>query len=233
MDRSTKIKIKVKIKDKFKNRLLKLNKIFSLFGEHRKKLYLAFVAVVISTTLAACMPLVFREILDKAIPSKNLSYITLISLLYLSLILAQEAINFFTSLTIGWMGIEIVNKLKLRILTHISTLSINFFDKFGEGKLISLVESDSQRLYNIFSQSAITLIWGILNLLVSIVIMFFTNIKLTLIVLTIAPIYIIGTFLIFKKLRPLYKKDRELYSKITGHLGEYLKAMSILKSLGN
>lgn len=216
-----------------KNRFLKIKRIFALFGEHRKKIYWAFFAVIISTSLAACMPLVFREILDKAIPSKNLNYIILISLSYLLLILAQETINYFMSLTIGGVGIEIVNNLKLKLLTHISTLSINFFDKYGEGKLISLVESDSQRLYNIFSQSALTLFWGILNLFVSIGIMFFTNVKLTLIVLLIAPIYIFGTFFIFKKLRPLYKKDRELYSRISGHLGEYLKAISLLKGLGN
>ncbi|MBF0362486.1 MAG: ABC transporter ATP-binding protein [Oligoflexia bacterium] len=215
------------------DKLSKIKRVFSLFGKHQNKLYLAFLAVIVSTSISACLPLVFREILDKAIPSKDLYYITIISLAYLALVISQEAINFFMSLTVGWMGIEIVNNLKLKVLTHISTLSLNYFDKHGEGKLISLVESDSQRLYNVFSQSALTLVWGVLNLVVSMGIMLFTNIKLTLIVLSIAPVYIFCTYFIFSKLRPLYKKDRELYSKISGYLGEYLKAISLLRSLGN
>ncbi|MBF0312598.1 MAG: ABC transporter ATP-binding protein [Oligoflexia bacterium] len=214
-------------------KISKFKRIWSFLEGHSRTLIVACILVLISTTVTAVMPLAFREILDKGIPSRHLPTILWMSFGYLLLIVIHEGVHYFISLSLGKVGIKVVNNIKAKLLTHIATLSIDFYDRLGTGKLISLIESDTQKLFMLFSNSMVMIIWGVLNLLVSIGVMLFTSWKLTILVLMIAPVYTVGTYWIFSRLRPRYKRDRELYAKISGHLGEHLKAISLLKNLNN
>jgi ABC-type multidrug transport system fused ATPase/permease subunit len=63
--------------------------------------------------------------------------------------------------------------------------------------------------------------------------MLFTNVKLTLIVLSISPVYLLGAYIVFSKMRPMFRKDRELYARIVGFLSEHIKAIPLLRNLNN
>ena len=131
------------------------------------------------------------------------------------------------------MGIDIVNKIKNVMLKHIMTLSISFFDKLGSGRLISRIESDSQKLFMLFSSIGLSLLNGSLNIIIAVSIMLFTNVKLTMFVLAISPVYLFGTYLIFSKMRPMFRKERELYATIVNFLSEHIKAIPLLRNLNN
>jgi len=208
-------------------------RILVFFKGHSKALIFATVMVILATALNAALPLVFREMIDKAIPSKMMDQVLIYAFAYLLLIVFLGTISYFEQLVIGYMGIDIVNNIKKTLLKHILTLSISFFDKHGTGRLISRIESDSQKLYMMFSSIGLSLLSGFLNIIIAVSIMLFTNVKLTLIVLSISPIYLLGAYIVFSKMRPMFRKDRELYSRIIGFLSEHIKAIPLLRNLNN
>jgi ATP-binding cassette, subfamily B, multidrug efflux pump len=181
----------------------------------------------------ASLPLVFREMVDKAIPSKDLHFVLMFAMFYLLLLVGLGAIQYFQQLLVGYMGIDIVNNIKRVIFKHVLTLSISFFDKQGTGRLISRIESDSQKLFMLFSSIGLSLLAGFLNIIIAVSIMLFTNVTLTLIVLSIAPVYLLGAYIVFSKMRPMFRKDRELYARIIGFLSEHIKAIPLLRNLNN
>jgi ATP-binding cassette, subfamily B, multidrug efflux pump len=210
-----------------------LKRIMVFFKGHTKQLVFATLTVVLGVSLNASLPLVFREMIDKAIPSKDLQNVLIYASFYLVLLVALGAIQYFQQLVVGYMGIDIVNNIKTVILKHVLTLSISFFDKQGTGRLISRIESDSQKLFMMFSSIGLSLLGGFMNIIIAVSIMLFTNIKLTLIVLSIAPVYLLGAYIVFSKMRPMFRKDRELYARIIGFLSEHLKAIPLLRNLNN
>ncbi|NOR44255.1 MAG: hypothetical protein GQ534_01620 [Candidatus Delongbacteria bacterium] len=208
-------------------------RILVFFKGHEKAIILAVLAVLLTTVLNAALPLVFREMVDNAIPSKDLNLVFKYASFYLVLLILFGIIQYFEMIIVGFMGIDIVNKIKNVMLKHIMTLSISFFDKLGSGRLISRKESDSQKLFMLFSSIGLSLLNGSLNIIIAVSIMLFTNVKLTMFVLAISPVYLLGTYLIFSKMRPMFRKERELYATIVNFLSEHIKAIPLLRNLNN
>jgi ATP-binding cassette subfamily B protein len=208
-------------------------RIMVFFKGHTKALVLAVAMVILAVVMNASLPLVFREMVDKAIPSKDLHLVLVFASFYLLLLVGLGAIQYFEQIVVGYMGIDIVNKIKRVIFRHVLTLSISFFDKQGTGKLISRIESDSQKLFMLFSSIGLSLLAGFMNIIIAVSIMLFTNVTLTLIVLSIAPVYLLGAYIVFSKMRPMFRKDRELYARIIGFLSEHIKAIPLLRNLNN
>lgn len=210
-----------------------LKRILVFFKGHEKSIFLAILAVVLTTALNAALPLVFREMIDNAIPSKDLALVFKFASYYLVLLILFGGIQYFEMIIVGYMGIDIVNNIKNVMLKHIMSLSISFFDKLGSGRLISRIEADSQKLFMLFSSIGLSLLNGLLNIFIALSIMFYTNVKLTMFVLAISPVYLLGTYLIFSKMRPMFRKERELYATIVNFLSEHIKAIPLLRNLNN
>ncbi|HXK49781.1 MAG TPA: ABC transporter ATP-binding protein [Clostridiales bacterium] len=210
-----------------------LKRIMVFFKGHTKALVFSVLTVILAVVMNASLPLVFREMVDTAIPSKDLRFVLLFATFYLLLLVGLGAIQYFQQLLVGYMGIDIVNNIKRVIFKHVLTLSISFFDKQGTGRLISRIESDSQKLFMLFSSIGLSLLAGFLNIIIAVSIMLFTNVTLTLIVLSIAPVYLLGAYIVFSKMRPMFRKDRELYARIIGFLSEHIKAIPLLRNLNN
>ncbi len=210
-----------------------LKRIMVFFKGHGRSLFLAVLTVMIGVAMNASLPLVFREMIDKAIPSKEIRLVIIFASSYLVLLIGMGAVQYFQQLVVGFMGIDIVNNIKRVIFNHVLTLSISFFDKQGTGRLISRIEADSQKLFMLFSSIGLSLLAGFLNIIIAVSIMLFTNVRLTLIVLSISPVYLLGAYIVFSKMRPMFRKDRELYARIVGFLGEHIKAIPLLRNLNN
>ncbi len=218
---------------KGKIKLSTLKKIVPFVLESKIVLVYIFFAVLLVVALEVSLPLVFRELIDRAIPSKDFSNIVQYGVFYLGILIFLTLIKYVLDVIVGFMGINIVNGIKDKMLQHILSLSIRFFDKNETGKLISKIESDTQKLFMLFSSVGIRIVWATFNIIASFFIMFSISAKLTLYVFTMVPIYIIGAYILFSKMRPLFKKERELYGEILGFLGEHIKSIPILKSLNN
>ncbi len=216
-----------------KIKLASLSRVVPFFKGYGKSIAFAVLAVFLTTAVTASLPLVFRQLVDGAIKSKDINAIVVTGLIYLGLLVLQGTLQYGQSLIVGYMGIEIVNNIKQKMLKHILSLSVRFFDKIGTGKLMSRIESDSQKLFMLFSQVGLMMLWAILNLIISFSIMLFIDRKLTLMVLIIIPVYSVGALLFFRKMRPMFRKERALYASITGFLNEHIKAIPVLRGLNN
>ncbi len=215
---------------------LKLNtfrRILPFFKGKEKPIKWSMLAIIIATTFGAMLPLVLRELIDTAIPSKKIDLILMMSGGYLFLLIANEGITYFQSLLVGYVGIDIVNEIKQKLFKHALKLPVKFFDHLGSGKLISRIESDSQQLFMLFSSVGIQLLSAVLTISFSLIIMCWVSWKLTLFILAISPIYVGGAYIFFSKMRPMYRKDRELYANISGFLGEHIPAIRLLHGLSS
>jgi ATP-binding cassette subfamily B multidrug efflux pump len=217
----------------FRNKFKLIRRIATLFQGHRSALILAIWSVLGRTLLMVALPLIFREIIDRGILSKEVSLLLVLAGAYFIMTLLQGILEYFQSLLVGYMGISIVNDLKQKLLKQVLSLSIRFFDQTKSGKLISRIESDSQQLYMLFSQVGLQLFWAFLNIGISLTIMWMTSVTLTLYVLSLAPLFLLGTYLIFGRIRKMFKQDRANASEISGFLGEHLPSIPLLRNLNN
>lgn len=208
-------------------------KIAELFRGHHAKIILALGFAFASTIFLVGLPLLFRKIIDDGITKNNSSFTLKLALGYLALTVLYRTFEYLQTVLVGTMGISIVNNLKMKLLTHTLSLSIRFFDKTETGKLISRIESDSQRLFMLFSSVGLQLFSSVLIILFSFAIMFSVNVEFTLYVLCCAPLFLGSAVIVFGRMRPLFRKERELYARITGFAGEHISAIPLLRNLNS
>ncbi len=205
--------------------------ILPLFKQHKSGLIIAIVLVVFSTLCSSSIPLVFRQLIDQAIPQQDLSSIMSMAGLYFMLMLLAHCFSFSQQLLVGNMGFEIVNRLKVKVFRHILTLPLRYFETHGVGRLVSRVDSDAQQLFMLFSSVTLEIIWAMINLTIAYGVMFTVSPKFTLMVLPIMPLFLIISITVFSKMRKRYIEDRRLYSNISAHLTEQLRSIPLLRSL--
>ncbi|MEK7484408.1 MAG: ABC transporter ATP-binding protein [Planctomycetota bacterium] len=208
-------------------------RVFSLFRGHSTPLWVGIFCVLIHTGVLVSLPLVFRQLIDQGIAPRNLEVLLLIAGAYLAMLIVRVILEYLQTMLLSFMGITIVNDLKKQLLQRVLQLSIRFFDQNKPGKLISRIESDAQQLYMLFSDVGIKMVSATLNIICAFAIMFVTSVTLTLYTIAFTPIFLSGAYLIFHKMRPMFKKERKNYSELNGFLGEHLPAIPLLRNLNN
>lgn len=208
-------------------------RVFSLFRGHSAPLLGGILCVLINTAVLVSLPLIFRQLIDRGIAPKNSEALFWIAFAYLVMLVVRVILDYVQALLLGFMGITIINDLKKQLLQRVLRLSVRFFDQNKPGKLISRIESDAQQLYMLFSDVGIKMISATLNILCALVIMMAVSVKLTLCTIVFAPLFLSGGYLIFHKMRPMFKKERKNYSELNGFLGEHLPAIPLLRNLNN
>ncbi len=214
-------------------RIATIKRVLPFFRGHRKEIILSVFFVLFGTSLTVSLPKLFQYLIDEAIPSGVFNFILMVGLAYFALLVLRGVMEFVQGIVLGYMGIEIVNNLKLKLFDHILGLSMSFYDKNAPGKLISRIESDSQKLFMLFSQAGLQIMWGVLTFILAFFMMAREDIKLTYVVLPLIPVYAFGAWLVFKFLRNRFRKERELYARIVGFLGEHIKAIPVLRNMNN
>jgi ABC-type multidrug transport system fused ATPase/permease subunit len=216
-----------------KIKLSLIPKIAHLFRGHHAKILLALGFAFASTIFLVGLPLLFRRIVDDGITHKDISLTLTLAFGYLAMTVLYRTFEYLQTVLVGSMGITIVNSLKMQLLKHTLSLSIRFFDKTETGKLISRIESDSQRLFMLFSSVGLQLFSSTLIIVFSFAVMFTVNVEFTLYILCCAPLFLGSAIIVFSRMRPLFRKERELYAQITGFAGEHISAIPLLRNLNS
>ncbi|MEA3307328.1 MAG: ABC transporter transmembrane domain-containing protein, partial [Elusimicrobiota bacterium] len=161
--------------------------VFSLMKPHKLKFLAAFVYLIISTSINLANPIIIKYILDTAIPQKNKYALALAVLLYFGATILFLIANYLLSIKLITAGQLIITKLKNKMVNHLLNLDMSYYSKNPVGRLTARVESDTQALYELFTETAITIFKDIFMLGAVFTIMAFFNLKLTMILLPVFP----------------------------------------------
>ena len=121
--------------------------------------------------------------------------------------------------------------LKQTAFDHLQTLSFSYFNRNSVGYIHSRVSSDTNRIGTLFSWYILDCIWNGTYFVGALIIMFRTNVKLSLIVLAIIPVVVATVILMQKKLTATSRNIREVNSRITGNFNEGITGAKTIKTL--
>lgn len=190
---------------------------------------LAMIAVTASRLAG---PLILRAVIDQAIPTKNLGMTLGYAALYLGLIITMGVLSYFQTILIVKLGLSVVARIKDDLFSHMLTLPVSYFDQHQVGELMARVESDTEKLKQLFSETGIMLVSNGIYFIGTFIVLFSMDPKTSAILFMPIPFFLGGIIFIFDKLRPLYEKARRKYAEITAIATEYIQGVEVLKAFG-
>ncbi len=211
-------------------------KLLTRFIPYVKPHWKAFLAAVLLLLLAIAGelagPLVLRAVIDDAIPSGSSSEIIRLSGLFAVIFLVTMAIAYLQVIIASRIGLGIVRSLKRQLFDHVLTLSMAFFHANPSGKLMARVESDTERVRMLFSETSMALLRNAAMVAGTMVIMFQANGYIALRVLAITVPVALISIPVLKRMRVIWGKVRMSYASIAAIASEFVRAVPVLQVFG-
>ncbi|KKN44584.1 hypothetical protein LCGC14_0691560 [marine sediment metagenome] len=208
-----------------------LKQILSYLWEYKKLFSIILTLGIVQSILFLTFPLFLGPVLDVLVnPSIPIGNILPI---FITIIIIQSIVGILFGLLIyanRWIGANVIYNLRNDLFSTIQVMSWSWLDENKTGDLISRTTSDVNLLKE-FLQNKFQLFfrqWA--TFAFSFVILFFIHFQLAFFVLLISPALFYTLLMFRRKIRPIFKKSRETYAKITHKVQENVQGITVVKS---
>ncbi len=192
-------------------------------------------AMVILAVLTSVCDIIFPKFQEYAINHYvglgTLDTIVPFTVCYLILLAAKIIMDFNSTYIGSKIEMYIGRDLKQKSFDHLQTLSFSYFNQNSVGYIHSRVMSDTSRIGTLVSWYFLDCIWNGTYMIGALIVMFKTNVRLSLIILAVIPFVTIVVSLMQKKLTDANRKIRETNSKISGSFNEGITGVKTIKTL--
>lgn len=206
-----------------KNQKLKpgtLKRIASFAIPYKFSLALFLVTVVIDALLIVATPLLLRRLIDEGVIPKNSDLVTQLALL-VGVIALLDA---FFSMVGRWfsarIGEGLIYDLRRMIFEHVQRQSIAFFTRTQTGALISRLNSDVIGAQQAFTSTLSGVISNVLSLVLVTVTMLTLSWQITLISLTLLPLFLFPTKWVGRKLQGYTRQSFDINASMSATMTE-------------
>lgn len=146
------------------------------------------------------------------------------------------------NLVLGWLlsvaqvtsaiaiGQGAMNDLRLAVFKHIQRLSLNYFDRTHQGRIISRADSDISSLDNILTWGGNQLLSSTLTLIGAMFILMRYDWRLCLAVSVVLPFLALGTRIFHLHVMRAYRKLIEQGSRVTSALAENISGVRVVQA---
>ena len=195
-----------------------------------KKLLLGGTFAMILVTVAKLLdPIIMGHIIDKSVPQKDIKDVMIYAGFFVIVIITSGVMAYFQNILLAKMGVKIITKVKSQIFDHLLKLPVSYFDKYPVGELIARVESDSEKVKQLFSSFSIMLFGNALYFLGMFFVLLYKNAHVTFYLLMPIPVIVLLAILLMRYLNKFYVKIRQLYANLSAVLTEYIQGVSVIQ----
>lgn len=195
-------------------------------------------AVLLSFAVVACallLPWLLRLAVDDfiintglAIPAR-LAGLTQLAFLFTLLMALEFSLNFFQVLVLERTGQGIMHRLRQMLFAHLLRLDLAFFHRNPAGKLVTRLTNDIQNMHEMFTSVVVTLFNDCIRLIGILVILFWMNWRLALLLCLLLPVIAGNTFWFSRLARDVFRQIRTELARINSFLQESLSGVSLLQ----
>jgi subfamily B ATP-binding cassette protein MsbA len=202
----------------------------ALVWEHRSRLLLGLVLMLVSRLLGMALPTSTKYVIDEIIGKQRTDMLTPVALLVAAATLLQAITSFALSQVLGVAAQRAITEMRKRVFSHVERLPVRYFDSMKTGQLISRVMNDADGIRNLVGTGLVQLSGGIVTASIALLVLFYLNWTMTLLTIAALGAFGGGMSYMFQKLRPLFRARFELMSGMTGRLTESLGGIRVVKA---
>src|SRR5574341_1274136 len=197
---------------------------------HRWRLALGGGLMLINRLVGLVLPASSKYIIDEVIGKGRAELLTPIALAAGVATLVQAITSFSLSQVLGVAAQRAITEMRKRVQAKVERLPVSYFDSTQTGKLISRVMNDAEGIRNLVGTGLVQLVGSVITAVIALGVLVYLNWRLTALTIVVLAAFGGGLAYAFKKLRPIFRERGEIYSEITGRLGESLGGIRIVKA---
>ena len=178
--------------------------------------------ILLSTGVGLISPLIFRTMIDKVLPSKNLNQLTMLAAALLVLPILNGAISVVQRRLNSQVGEGVIFDLRVALFGKLQRMSLRFFTNTKIGELMSRLNNDVVGAQNAISNTIVNIITSLIEAAAILVVMLTLQWQLTLVGIIILPLFILAAQRLGGILRDIARESMEHNARMNAHMNETL-----------
>ncbi len=215
-----------------RGRARKLRGLIELLSPYRWRVLAMFVSLLAATGAALAPAPLAKLAIDDGIQRHDTGTLDVIVVAFLISAVVYGVATYAQSYLVGWVGQRALQDLRVRLFSHLQSLSLSFYSRNRAGVIISRLTNDVEALDQLVEDGIATLFGSGLTLIGVVVILFVMDTHLALLTCLALPFLFAGGVAFRIASADAYRLTREKIAAITGYLQESLSGVRVVRSFG-
>ena len=206
-----------------------MKRLLTYIRPYKKYVIFAILLNIIVAALGPIRPYLTKVAIDDYIVNSNYNGLLIIAVLLFASLILQAVVQYFLTYYTQYLGQRTLYDLRTQIFEHTQKLALKFFDRTPIGRIVTRTTNDVESLSELFSSGIVMVFSDVFIILWILAFMFFMDIPLSLVTLSVLPVLIYGTFLFRKKVRESYRDVRFHLARLNSYMQEHVTGMSVVQ----
>lgn len=194
---------------------------------------LDMIASLTVAMLGIIYPIVTRTMLNDFIPTKRYDMIIICGCVLLLLYFVRMALDYFIQYEGHMVGVKMQAQMRSDMFNHLQTLPYKFYDNNETGKIMSRMTNDLNDISELAHHGPENVIISSISIITSFVYLSTINFYLTLIIFMCAPVLLLISFSLRKRMRSAFTESRKAVAEINGALESSISGIRVTKAFNN
>jgi ATP-binding cassette subfamily B protein len=205
-----------------------LIRVWEFARPYRLQVLALLITILAISGINLISPLLYRDLIDNALPNRNLIRLNWLALGMIGIPLINGLIGVWQRRLNASVGEGVIYDLRGKLYQHLQRMSLRFFTETRTGELMSRLNNDVIGAQRAISNTLVTIISNIVSLVATLSIMIALEWRLTLIGLAILPLFFFPARRVGRRLRRLRRKSLEYNAEMNANMNETLNVSGAL-----
>lgn len=191
----------------------------------------SLLAMLLMTAITVVYPIILQITIDEIVLGKQYRLAAWVSLGFIAVMALKGTATFFHQYLGDMFGIKSVYRLRNGLYEKLQRLSFSYYDNAKTGDLMSRLTADVEGLRFFLSYGLAELIRFGLLVAISLSVMFYYSVPLTLVTIAVLPFLAVAVYQFDKRVHPAFRGIRKSFAKLNTKVQENISGINTVKSL--
>jgi ATP-binding cassette subfamily B protein len=204
----------------------------ALLDPYRRRVFAAVAATVLATAAKLLPPYLAGRVVDDVVQTGSTRTLVLIAIaLVIALAVAWLAEAAETWL-VGDVGQRALMDLRFRLVEHLQTVPMRYYDRASAGRVMSRVTNDVEALNNIVTGGLNQLVSNALLVVGTVVVLLALDWRMALVAAFVFPLVVIVAASFQRAAGPAWRKASDALALVTTYMAEGLSGRAVVRAFG-
>ncbi|MDX9874228.1 MAG: ABC transporter transmembrane domain-containing protein, partial [Spongiibacteraceae bacterium] len=210
--------------------LSSLRPMLGFLRPYRAQLAVATVALIFTATVTLSIGQGLRLLVDDGFASADRGALDRALLLFGGLVILLAIGTFARFYVVSWVGERVSADLRRAVYRHLMYLHPAYFETNVSGEIQSRITTDTTLLQTVVGSSVSIALRNLLILIGGVVLLFLTNVKLTLMVMLCVPLVVAPILIFGRRVRQLSRASQDRVAEVGTLIGESVKNIKVVQA---
>ncbi|MET9336426.1 ABC transporter ATP-binding protein [Nonomuraea sp. NPDC003804] len=167
-----------------------LRRIIRLFRPYRGRLATVLALIALSSLVSLASPFLLREILDVAIPARDVALLSLLALGMVAVAVTTSVFDVMQTFISTTVGQRVMHDLRAAVYGHLQRMSLAFFTRTRTGEVQSRLANDIGGMQQVVTSTATSIVSNLTTVVASVIAMLLLEWRLTAVSLALLPLFV-------------------------------------------